>query len=446
MRLWLDPDRLAGAEPHGRRRGRRRCASRTCRWRPGRSGSRRRSAGQMYQISVRAVGRLTEPAEFDDIILKRVGGRHARPPQGRRPRRSSAPRTTRPTCATTAATPSASASCSCRRPTRCRCTATSARELDRLSKQLSARAEVELAFDTTRVVSESIREVVTTLLEAIGLVMLVMFLFLQNWRTTLIPAITIPGVARRHVRVREAVRLLDQHADALRHHARHRPRRRRCDRRDREHRAPHPRRPPPPAEAASTRDGRGDGRRDRDGARAGRGVRAGRVLPGHDRPAVPAVRADDRLLDGDLGVQRADADAGARGVLLAQSRKAEGPVLPRRQPGDRRRDGVRWWRRSSGSIAPARRSSRSCSSALLGATYWVLQTRADAGSCPTRTRATSSSSSRRRRAPRSTTRWASRSRSSRCSRSTPEVKHVFGVGGFSFGAARARTRASCSRC
>src|SRR6185312_13125424 len=43
-----------------------------------------------------------------------------------------------------------------------------------------------------RDVSESIREVVTTLAEAIGLVVLVMFLFLQNWRTTLIPAITIP--------------------------------------------------------------------------------------------------------------------------------------------------------------------------------------------------------------------------------------------------------------
>src|SRR5206468_5689090 len=35
-------------------------------------------------------------------------------------------------------------------------------------------------------------EVVTTLVEAIALVVLVMFLFLQNWRTTLIPAITIP--------------------------------------------------------------------------------------------------------------------------------------------------------------------------------------------------------------------------------------------------------------
>ena len=36
------------------------------------------------------------------------------------------------------------------------------------------------------------REVLKTLAEAIGLVILVMFLFLQNWRSTIIPAITIP--------------------------------------------------------------------------------------------------------------------------------------------------------------------------------------------------------------------------------------------------------------
>ena len=39
---------------------------------------------------------------------------------------------------------------------------------------------------------ESIIEVLKTLAEAIGLVVLVMFLFLQNWRSTIIPAITIP--------------------------------------------------------------------------------------------------------------------------------------------------------------------------------------------------------------------------------------------------------------
>jgi HAE1 family hydrophobic/amphiphilic exporter-1 len=70
------------------------------------------------------------------------------------------------------------------------------RDVDAEIKRLSARfppgLKIEIAFDTTTVVAESIREVVTTLLEAIGLVVLVMFLFLQDWRTTLIPAITIP--------------------------------------------------------------------------------------------------------------------------------------------------------------------------------------------------------------------------------------------------------------
>ena len=39
---------------------------------------------------------------------------------------------------------------------------------------------------------ESIAEVVETLAEAVGLVVLVMFLFLQSWRATLIPALTMP--------------------------------------------------------------------------------------------------------------------------------------------------------------------------------------------------------------------------------------------------------------
>ena len=49
-----------------------------------------------------------------------------------------------------------------------------------------------VAFDTTTVVEESITEVIWTLAEAIGLVVIVMFLFLQSWRATLIPALTIP--------------------------------------------------------------------------------------------------------------------------------------------------------------------------------------------------------------------------------------------------------------
>lgn len=47
-------------------------------------------------------------------------------------------------------------------------------------------------YDTTRFIAESTREVIITLIEAILLVMLVVFVFLQNFRSTLIPTIAIP--------------------------------------------------------------------------------------------------------------------------------------------------------------------------------------------------------------------------------------------------------------
>src|SRR3546814_19154202 len=49
-------------------------------------------------------------------------------------------------------------------------------------------------FDTTPFVQVSIKGVIVTLLEAIALVFLVMYLFLQNFRATLIPTIAVPVV------------------------------------------------------------------------------------------------------------------------------------------------------------------------------------------------------------------------------------------------------------
>ena len=49
-----------------------------------------------------------------------------------------------------------------------------------------------IPFDTTRFVQESIKEVTKTLLEAAALVILVVFIFLQSWRATLIPVIAVP--------------------------------------------------------------------------------------------------------------------------------------------------------------------------------------------------------------------------------------------------------------
>ncbi|HEY5937087.1 MAG TPA: efflux RND transporter permease subunit, partial [Kofleriaceae bacterium] len=54
--------------------------------------------------------------------------------------------------------------------------------------------EIRYATDTTPFVKISIENVVITLLEAIGLVFLVMLLFLQNWRATLIPTLAVPVV------------------------------------------------------------------------------------------------------------------------------------------------------------------------------------------------------------------------------------------------------------
>ena len=65
-------------------------------------------------------------------------------------------------------------------------------ELERLRQTFPPGLEAQIAFDNVVVVEESIIEVLKTLAEAIGLVVLVMFLFLQNWRSTLIPAMTIP--------------------------------------------------------------------------------------------------------------------------------------------------------------------------------------------------------------------------------------------------------------
>ncbi len=64
--------------------------------------------------------------------------------------------------------------------------------LDRLSKQFPPGVNYRVAFDSTVFVDESIKEVLKTLFIAICLVILTIFFFLQDWKTTMIPAITIP--------------------------------------------------------------------------------------------------------------------------------------------------------------------------------------------------------------------------------------------------------------
>jgi HAE1 family hydrophobic/amphiphilic exporter-1 len=65
-------------------------------------------------------------------------------------------------------------------------------KMDELAKSFPPGIKYELAFDPTTVVTESIREVVGALLLSILLVMLVILVFLQSFRSTLIAALTIP--------------------------------------------------------------------------------------------------------------------------------------------------------------------------------------------------------------------------------------------------------------
>lgn len=67
-------------------------------------------------------------------------------------------------------------------------------ELEQLRPFFPDGLQVVYPYDTTPFIKISINEVVKTLLEAIVLVFLVMFLFLQNFRATLIPTIAVPVV------------------------------------------------------------------------------------------------------------------------------------------------------------------------------------------------------------------------------------------------------------
>ena len=108
-------------------------------------------------------------------------------------------------------------------------------------KQPTSRTGVEyrIVYDPTVYVRESIRAVVETLFEAILLVVIVVMVFLQTWRASIIPLVAVPVSLVGTFAVMLGAGLLAQHAVAVRPGAGHRHRRRRRDRRGGERRAAH---------------------------------------------------------------------------------------------------------------------------------------------------------------------------------------------------------------
>ncbi|MEC4890992.1 MAG: multidrug efflux RND transporter permease subunit [Nitrospira sp.] len=65
-------------------------------------------------------------------------------------------------------------------------------QMDELAKNFPAGVSYDIPYDTTRFIDVSIKEVVKTLAEAMVLVVLVVYLFLQSWRATIIPTVAVP--------------------------------------------------------------------------------------------------------------------------------------------------------------------------------------------------------------------------------------------------------------
>ncbi|HEV2399469.1 MAG TPA: multidrug efflux RND transporter permease subunit [Candidatus Sulfotelmatobacter sp.] len=190
MRLWLDPVRMAGrglTAPDVVNA----LAEQNVEVAAGQVGQQPSVPGQNYQVSVRAVGRLSEPAQFDNIILKtNADGTLVRLKDVGRSELgaenyASDLKFNGQNAVGIGVTQLSTANA-------LEVDRRAIAELDRLSKSFPPGMRYQLAFDTTEAVSESIKDVLFTVGSAILLVILVIFLFLGDWRTTMIHFIATP--------------------------------------------------------------------------------------------------------------------------------------------------------------------------------------------------------------------------------------------------------------
>jgi len=190
MRLWLDPVRMAGrglTAPDVVSA----LSEQNVEVAAGQVGQQPAMPGQQYQVSVRAVGRLSEPDQFENVILKAnadgtlvrlkdVG----RAELGAETYASDLQFNGQDAVGIAVVQLSTANALDVDRR--------AIAELDRLSKSFPEGMHYKLAFDTTDAVGESIRDVLYTVGSAILLVILVIFIFLGDWRTTMIHFIATP--------------------------------------------------------------------------------------------------------------------------------------------------------------------------------------------------------------------------------------------------------------
>ncbi|MEM7119864.1 MAG: multidrug efflux RND transporter permease subunit [Pseudomonadota bacterium] len=190
MRIWLDPNKLAGFEL---------TATdvilaiedQNVQASAGSIGAPPAPSNQQFQYTIQTQGRLTDPDQFGDIIVAAFeDGSEVRIRDVARVELGSQYYTSfsnldgNPTSALSIyQSPDANA---------LNVANAVKAELEELSKRFPEDMEYNITYDTTRYVQATIDEVIETLLIAFVLVVFVTFVFLQNWRATLIPTLAIP--------------------------------------------------------------------------------------------------------------------------------------------------------------------------------------------------------------------------------------------------------------
>ena len=189
MRVWIDPEKMArlGVTPAEVAAALR---AQNAQYAAGRIGTEPAPAGQKFVYTVTATGRLVEPEEFGEIIIRAnsVGVLRlkdiARLELGALNYDTSNTLDGQPTIGmATYLQPGANA---------LEVADLVRAKMDELRAGFPQGVDYKIPFDTTRFVDASITEVVKTIFEAAALVLAVVFLFLQTWRATLIPMIAVP--------------------------------------------------------------------------------------------------------------------------------------------------------------------------------------------------------------------------------------------------------------
>lgn len=190
MRLWLDPSRLASrgltaADVTDAIR------EQNIQVGAGQIGQQPAPDDQQYQFNLSAVSRMTEVSEFENLVLKTgTDGALVRLKDVGRVELGAE---NYGTFLTYNGQEAIGLGVNQRPNTNALQTAQQIRdELERLKQDFPPGLTYAIAFDTTMFVSASLEDVVKTLIESVVLVVLVIFVFLQDWRTTLIPTIAIP--------------------------------------------------------------------------------------------------------------------------------------------------------------------------------------------------------------------------------------------------------------